>query len=238
MSIAKITRLFIKELADGKLFTYADIPTNNKSSVAIELSRLFKKGYIKKISKGKYYKPKKRRFGEIGPSSDEKIKSFLINTKGNNYETGYNSFLNLGLTSQVANMTVIATNKSKQKIKLDNLNIKFVQKKLNVKKEDIFLLQILDALKDVKKIPGTTADDAVAILKEIIQELSDEKQESITKYSKEYMPRVKALLGAILKDAGKWNLSYQIKQELNPITKYSIGISIKTLPNKKDWNIL
>lgn len=238
MSIAKITRTFIKDLEEGKLFTYNDIPSNNKISISLELSRLFKKGLIKKLSKGKYYKPKIRSFGEIAPSSEETIQSFLEDTKGNNYETGYNSYLNLGLTSQVANVTIIASDKKAKKIKINNLNIKFVQKKLNVKKDDIYLLQILDALENIKKIPGTNVNDALLILKRIIKELSDKKQKLITKYSEEYAPRVRAILGAILKEFGKWELSYSIKSQLNPLTKYTLGISSKVLSNKKDWNII
>ena len=58
MSVAKITRDFVENIESAKLFTYDDIPSTNKTSVAIELSRLFKKGIIKKVSKGKFYKPK------------------------------------------------------------------------------------------------------------------------------------------------------------------------------------
>ncbi len=57
MSAAKITRDFVSNIESAKLFTYDDIPCLNKTSVAIELSRLFKKGIIKKVSKGKFYKP-------------------------------------------------------------------------------------------------------------------------------------------------------------------------------------
>jgi len=77
MSVAQITRQYIDRLEDAKLFTYSDIPSNNKSTVAIELSRLFKKGIIKKVSKGKFYKPKIGLFGEVEPSSNDKISSYL-----------------------------------------------------------------------------------------------------------------------------------------------------------------
>ncbi len=56
MSVAKITRTYINQLDSAKLFTYSDIPSDNKATVAIELSRLYKKGIIKKVSKGKFYK--------------------------------------------------------------------------------------------------------------------------------------------------------------------------------------
>ena len=78
MSVAKITRDFIEQIAYTKIFTYNDIPSNKKSSVAIELSRLLKKGVVKKIAKGKFYKPKQSRFGEIAPSDEEIAKSYLV----------------------------------------------------------------------------------------------------------------------------------------------------------------
>ena len=77
MSVAKITRDFVTNIEGAKLFTYDDIPCLNKTSAAIELSRLFKKGIIKKVSKGKFYKPKIRVFGEVAPNTNDKIKSYL-----------------------------------------------------------------------------------------------------------------------------------------------------------------
>jgi|GEM_PF-3740284 len=65
MSVAKITRDFVSQFEDAKIFTYDDIPVTNKTSATIELSRLLKQGIVKKISKGKFYKPKKRVFGEL-----------------------------------------------------------------------------------------------------------------------------------------------------------------------------
>ncbi len=152
MSIAKIIRDFISNIEDGKLFTYEDIPNPNKTTIAIELSRLFKKGIIKKVSKGKFYKPKKKVFGEIEPSSDEKIFSLIKSDEELSYETGFNSFRKLGLTTQIANEFTLASNKSYKKVKIDNINIKFIPKRIvNIKEDEIYLIQILDALKDIKK---------------------------------------------------------------------------------------
>lgn len=36
MSIAKITRDFVNSLEDGKIFSYDDIPSDNKMGIAIE----------------------------------------------------------------------------------------------------------------------------------------------------------------------------------------------------------
>jgi hypothetical protein len=237
MSIAKLTRDFVGKIETGKVFTYADIPSDKISTIAIEFSRLYKQGIIKKFSKGKYYKPQKTRFGEMGPSSKEKINSYMDAEKFN-YETGLNSFRLLGLTTQVANLTTIATNQSARRVKVDNLNIKFVRTRVNAPKKYIKLLQILDALKDIKSIPDTTASEALLYLKDFISKLTQMEQKKLAIFVKEYTPRTKALLGAILKDLGLWEEAYKIKSGLNSLTKYKLGIKDNILKNKKEWSIV
>lgn len=237
VSVAKITRDFVSKLEDGRLFTYDDIPSANKSTVAIELSRLLKKGTIKKVSKGKFYKPKKRIFGEIGPSSNEKVTSLLKSTDGRSYETGFNGFRKLGLTTQVANEITIASNKQYKKVKLDNLNIKFVPKRIDAKDDEVYLVQILDALKDIKKIPATTPSEVIKYLKELIKKETIENQQKLTKFALKYTPRTRALLGAIFKDIGNKNSAYELKSTLNPLTSFKIDISDEVLKEKGYWNI-
>ena len=238
MSVAKVTRSFVDSLDEAKLFTYDDVPSDNKQTVAIELSRLYKKGIIKKVSKGKFYKPKKRIFGEIEPSSDEKISSYIGTSDDIAYETGLNSYRQLGLTTQVAKSTTIATNKSYKKVELDNIKIKFVPKRVDVPKDDILLVQILDAIKDIKKIPDNTPEKAFGYLKEIIKKLSKEQQIKMAQYAVKYTPRTRALVGAVLKEIGLWEQSFKLKETLNPMTKYKVGISKEILPSKEYWNII
>ena len=237
MSIAKLTREFISEIEDGEIFTYSDIPISNKSTVAIELSRLLKKGIIKKISKGKFYKPKKRVFGEVGPNSSQKVSALLKSIDGTNYETGFNSFRKLGLTTQVANEITIASNKQYKKVKLDNINIKFVPKRIDVENDEVYLLQILDALKDIKRIPASTPSEIMKYLKEIIKEEAIDNQIKLSKFALKYTPRTRALLGAIFKDLGNRNCAYELKSTLNPLTSFKIDIDDRVLIEKEYWNI-
>lgn len=238
MSVAKLTRSFVDSIDEAKLFTYDDVPSDNKKTVAIELSRLYKKGIIKKVSKGKFYKPKKRAFGEIEPSSSEKILSYVNSKDDVIYETGLNSFRKLGLTTQVAKTTTVATNRAYKKVDIDNIQIKFVPKRIDISKDEITLVQILDALKDITKIPACSPEQAFTYLKEIITKLSIDKQIKLSEFAKKYTPRTRALLGAILKDIGLWENAYELKQTLNPLTKYKIGISKEILPSKEYWNII
>lgn len=237
MSTAKITRNYIDSINDAQLFTYEDIPCDKKSSVAIELSRLYKKGIIKKVSKGKFYKPKKRVFGEVEPSSNEKILSYL-NNSSIDYETGLNGARKLGLTTQVSKIITIATDQPSRMIELDNIKLRLVEKRVNVPKSDIFLVQILDAIKDIKKIPATTPEKTFIYLKKIIEKEDRSKQKKLAEYALKYNPRTRALVGAILRELGLWELSYLLKETLNPLTKYKVGISNDILPSKSYWNIV
>ncbi len=237
MSVAQITRNFVDSIENGKIFMYDDILDDNKMGIAIELSRLFKKGLIKKVSKGKYYKPKITPFGEIGPSSDEKIKSF-IEASNNDYVSGISNLNRLGLTTQVPNVITIASNQSSRKVKLQNTTIKFVPKLNQSSKKDIKLLQLLDALNSLKKIPDTSIDEAFGMIKIMIEKLEKKEQQGLAKLALNYPPRTKALVGAILKNVGLWEEAYKLKSTLNPISIYKINISKEILPNKNEWRIV
>ena len=68
--------------------------------------------------------------------------------------------------------------------------------------------------------------------------INKENQLKLADYAMKYTPRTRALVGAILKEIGLWEKSYILKESLNPITKYKIGISIDNLPTKNYWNII
>jgi hypothetical protein len=235
MSVAKITRDFIEQIEDTKIFTYNDIPSNKKSSVAIELSRLFKKGVVKKIAKGKFYKPKQSRFGEMAPSDEAIAKSYLVEDDA--YITGYGGYNRLGLTTQIPNVITIASNRIPSRIKIENVNIRFVPNIANGGVKDTQLLQILDALRDIKNIPDNSPNDVVLSIKKIVRKFDKKKLKKMLKLVPNYPPRVKAILGAILKEIGRWEEAYLLKEMLNPLTTYKIGISGDTLPNRDEWKI-
>jgi len=235
MSTAKITRDFIEQIEDTKIFTYKDIPSDKKTSVAIELSRLFKKGIIKKISKGKFYKPKQTRFGEIAPSDEEIAKSYLVEEEA--YITGYGGYNQLGLTTQIPNVITIASNRVPSRIRIKNVNIKFVPNIANGSVKDTQLLQILDALQDIKNIPDNSPNDVVLSIKKIIKKFDEKKIKKMLELVRKYPPRVKAILGAIFKEIGRWEEAYLLKEMLNPLTTYKIGISSDVLRNRDEWKI-
>ena len=63
----------IKNIIDlfelGYVFTINDFPmaVENPKAVSKTLNHFVETGYLRKLSKGKFYKPKKSKFGELPP---------------------------------------------------------------------------------------------------------------------------------------------------------------------------
>jgi hypothetical protein len=96
------------------------------------------------------------------------------------------------------------------------------------------LLQILDAIKNIKKIPDGNLSESYEILKEKIENLTIEEQVKVRDLALDYSPVTRALIGSILEEVSKVDVSI-LQASLNSFTKFNIGIS--SIKNKKRWNI-
>ena len=82
LSINEKVVLKIKRILEGEIFTYKDFSfLENENAVALALSRLVKKGLIKRIAKGMYYKPKVSKYGVLKPNENEILKKILKKKK-------------------------------------------------------------------------------------------------------------------------------------------------------------
>ncbi|MCK5882273.1 MAG: hypothetical protein KAG61_01185 [Bacteriovoracaceae bacterium] len=233
MTIAKEVKKIVMNMEEGKILTYQDFSVlQNSNAVALALSRMVKNGIIERLKKGQFYKPKNTKFGKTGPREDEVIQILLNDGR----ISGCEAYNRLGITTQVPNEIIIVGKKYNRKSKIGNLKVRYQKREGDFPIEDGLYLQILDALKDIKKIPGTSILDALKRLISIISKMNREDQRKIIKYGLNYKPAVRALLGAILEDIGNSRFKV-LKQSLNPLTSYNIGISDKILPNKNRWSI-
>jgi hypothetical protein len=236
MSVAQDVRDFIEKMDNGKLFSYEDIQNEKKSVVAIELSRLSKQGIVKRLSKGKYYKPKQGYFGEVPLSDNEVVKSYLA--MPNTYVTGLKAFNEMGLTTQVPKVITIASEMQPRRVKIKNLEIQFVPIKQKINKRDIPLVRLLDALENINKIPDTTTENVIAYVKNSMMKLSKKEIKKISIYALKYRPKTKAILGALLELLGWDKEAKKLQETLNPLSSYKVGLSEDLLPNKKKWKII
>ena len=240
MKIAEQIRKTITKLPEDKTFGYADLGISKEDffTSAKALERLQKQGIIKKMSKGIFYKPIKTVFGDLQPDDSEQLKPYLFkNGKRIAYITGESLYNQMNLTTQMAFRIKIASNR---RINIDKgaIKAKSVKSYAEVTEENYQLLGFLDALKDIKKIPDCTASNAVKILSKKLATFEDKKIEELIKYAILYPPRVRALLGAILENINTKAGISALKESLNPMTTFQLGLNENNLPTLKNWYIV
>ncbi|GGE31640.1 DUF6088 family protein [Psychroflexus planctonicus] len=241
MPLATEIRKKIKSFPKGKTFGYDDlrIAKNDYTTVAKALERLKNQGVIKKLSKGVFYKPEKTVFGELKPDYSELLRPYLFeNGKRVAYETGTSLYNRLGLTTQMAFRTKIASRKKRININRENLKADAVKSYAEVTDSNYEILGLLDAFKDIKTIPDCSIVQAIKRLSSIVNELNDKQTELFIKYALMYPPRVRALAGAVLENLGTTPKGIeQLKESLNPLTTIKLGVNKGELPNQSNWYI-
>ena len=119
----------ISKFADGFVFTAEDfpIPPEKQNTVTKVLNNLVTTGQIRRLCKGRFYKPLMSKFGELPPDTFQTVKDLLEkNGKIIGYLTGYSIFNKFGLTTQVPAMLQIAVRKEKKPIARCNYRISLV----------------------------------------------------------------------------------------------------------------
>ncbi|MEY2586440.1 MAG: hypothetical protein RLY11_289 [Bacteroidota bacterium] len=241
MALATDIRIRIKNLPEGKTFGYKNlrIAREDYTTAAKALERLQKQGVIKKVSKGVFYKPEQTVFGELKPDYSELLRSYLFeNGKRIAYETGTSLYNRMGLTTQLAFRIKIASRVKRININRGTLKADAVKSYAEVTDSNYETLGILDAFKDVKRIPDCSETQAVSRLSAIVKKLNDKQIASLIKYALLYPPRVRALVGAILENNGsKLRELENLKASINPLTTIKLGLKETDLSNKSKWYI-
>jgi hypothetical protein len=241
MPLATDIRMRIKKLPEGKTFGYNNlhIAREDYTTAAKALERLQKQGVIKKVSKGVFYKPEQTVFGELKPDYSELLRSYLFeNGKRIAYETGTSLYNRMGLTTQLAFRIKIASRGKRININRGTLKADAVKSYAEVTNSNYETLGILDAFKDMKRIPDCSETQAVSRLSAIVKKLNDKQIASLIKYALLYPPRVRALAGAILENNGsKLKELEKLKASINPLTTIKLGLKETELPNKSKWYI-
>lgn len=225
----------------GYVFTTTDfsVAAENPKQVNKILNSLVVEGTLRKLSKGRFYKPQISKFGELPPDTYQVVKD-LIEEDGKmiGYLTGYSAFNDLGLTTQVPATLQIGTRKEKKAMVRGIYRIRFIKQENTITKENVPLLRLLDCLRFFKEIPDTMPDAACRRLLALFQQLSPEQTATIKRLALKYNPATIALLGAILEMLNPEENTVTLFRKLNPITVYKLNISLKVLPTQKKWNIL
>jgi len=228
----------LDRLPKGYVFTFTDFlkEMGQKEALIKALNRMAVSGKIAKLSRGKFYKPEQSPFGELPPPQNQAVKDLLERRgKVEGYLTGLSIYPELGLSTQVSNTIQIGKNETRPAFKRGRYTISFIKQKNTITKENIPLLQLLDALRYIKKIPDTSVADACQRLLVSIKNQPSPAQSNLARLALKYPPATRALLGAML-DRLKTANTEKLKRSLNPISRYKIPGAATVLPNAEEWN--
>jgi hypothetical protein len=214
------------------VFTYRDLglPPESSANVIRKLNRMADSGVIQRLSKGRFYKPKQTMFGSLKPSQQEVVKDLLEkNGKIIGYLTGVSIFGQLGLTTQISNIIEIGVKGKKNNTRRGMYSIRFVQQANIITKSNIPLLQLLDSIKSIKQIPDSTPDSSYNRIREIIKSLDEKNLDLMIKLAMKYNPMTRAIVGAIIEELYGEECAQVLRDTLNPITVYNVGLTKKVL---------
>lgn len=241
LNVTEYIRNTVDRLPKGYVFTYEDfdVDVSKKEAIIKALNRMVNSGRIEKLSKGKYFKAEKTPFGNLQPNQEQIVKD-LLNENGKvvGYLTGYSIYNKLGLTTQLSNIIQIGKNQTRPKFKRERYTIAFVKQKNIITRKNVPLLQILDSIKYIKKIPDTTIKKSCLRFLDIIKNLNLDDKKELIRLSLKYPPSTRALLGALLDEVQTKSITTNLKESLNPITKYKIPGAQKALTKASNWNII
>jgi hypothetical protein len=241
MTVSKKIKQAISEFPDDFVFTVMDLDcdVSQREAAARALQRMAENGEISKLSNGKYYKPRVTVFGILKPSPSQVAKEFLVKDGCViGYLTGAAAFSQYSLSTQISSGIQIGTNYYRRPLKRGGYNISFVLQPNEIREDAIDLFRLLDCLRFIKEIPGTTPNEACKRIICIIKDLGDNEKTALAGYALNYAPSVRALLGAILEFVGcDDNLIEPLWQSMNGISRYRLPITDAILPNKIKWRI-
>lgn len=135
----------ISNFETGKVFRLEDLglPRSEQNAAVVTLGRLVQEGEIERLSRGTYYKPKRTRFGVVGPSMEERFRDLLYdNNTPIGYLTGFYAFNLFGLTTQQLSTLEIGSNFPKRNGKRGMYTIRFVLQKNPINRDNIEMLRI------------------------------------------------------------------------------------------------
>ena len=240
MSIAAAVNQAIDRAPTGRIFGYEIFPQYRKAPAAVvrAVSRCIENRGLKRIAKGRFYKPRKGALGDVPIGDDERLRDALYR-KGRRigYITGPALYNRLGLTTQMPKSISVAVNGATQIKDLGTMRIKLQTRRAPISDSTVPLLETLDVLRDARKLPGTDLQRVIQAIAKRLTEFTSAERKKLQRMALDYYrPGTRALLGMLLTHCGNEVLP-ALKASLNPTTRFDLGIDFKVWPESQSWSI-
>jgi hypothetical protein len=236
MSVARTVLNRIKKGDEDCLWTYRDFADLPSLAVAAALSRLTKKGCIRRVRNGVYYVPRVTRFGTTTPAPP-RVAAAVLTRRGIAWSpTGHAAYNRLGLTTQVSPTTTFAVGRKVRLASVEPSIRLLLRPAAAVRSANADERAVLDALRDLRWIPDTTPENVIARVSDLFRS-NRISFARVARFARREPPRVRAVLGAIGSSiVADPNILEELKGSLNPMTHFSLGLSDK-LATAREWNI-
>lgn len=218
----------IERIDTGRIFTFRDLsfPNDKLANVAVLLSEQNKKGVLVRVEKGAYFRPRKSALGlgSLPVYQDEQFR--YITQKLDGYITGAYIYNKMGLTEQAATTITVATPKPVRRFRFKNLDIECVKaySMAHLNENNIPYLRVLDAVKDIKHIPGSTEQDIYERIKnQYFKGFSMPELINVVTLTKGYPPRVRKIVSDILGEIGQQGLQQKLTSTILSTTRFNLN---------------
>jgi len=223
----------VMAMPTGRIFSFheLDFEMEKRPLVAVYISNLVKKNILKKFEKGAYYRPKISSFGlgALSVCEEEKLDYFTRKYQG--YVTGPEVYNRLGLTEQVAMSVTLATSNKVRSFKIGNLTVNCVKAYSDAykDKDTLYLLWLLDAVKDIKNVPETSEQKVYDRLKQLhLKNLSNDNINKLVDIAQSYPPRVRKTLADMMGDFNLTVFENKLIENILPTTRFNVNYKRKT----------
>ena len=240
MSIAAAVNQAIDQAPTGQIFGYELFPQFREAPGAVvqAVTRGVANQRLKRVAKGRFYKPGTGVLGDVAIGDEERLRDLLYRDgRRSGYITGPALYNRMGLTTQMPKTVTIAVNRATRTKDFGTIRIKLLSRRAPISDSTVPLLEILDVLRDARKIPDANVGRVIQAMMQRLTELTPAEQEELQRLALNYYsPSTVALLGMLLTRCGDDVLS-ALKASLNPTTRFDLGIDSDDWPESRTWNI-
>ena len=227
MSIATAVNQAIDRVTPGQKFGYEEFPQYRETPGAVvrAVNRSVDNGRLKRVEKGRFYRPRTGVLGDMPVSDEARVRDMLYrNGQRCGYITGPALYSRLGLSTQVPKTIAVATNRAAQTKDFGTIRIKLVPRRAPITDLTVPLLEILDSVRDAKKVPDASTGRVLKTLEKRLLDLAPAERAALQRLAMDYYNAgTKALLGLLLTHNGQGVLP-KLRPSINPTTRFNLGI--------------
>lgn len=210
-----------------RFWKFSDFEGLPPQAVAQALSRLAREGFLKRIRRGLYYRPKPTILGESQPASSDIALQLL---KGPVHPAGLTAANILGFTTQNPRRPELATSaKTSPTLRDASVRTRRSPNRAQLSEHEGGLLEFLRTsarLSDLSPLETT---------QRLLTQLRKMNLDLLTDAAKAEPPRVRAMLGALGEELGFSPRKLRaLKSGLNPLSRFDFG-PLRQLSSAEHW---